>query len=96
MAWPPRPAFCRRFIPDCGTAQAYRDSLGSEPLLIVAALATVYVVLGILYESHIHPNDAIQLWVVLLLFPSLRPGPLYMGKAQGAQFGLRRPVGGSA
>jgi multidrug efflux pump len=38
-----------------GTAQAYQDSLGSEPFLIAAALATVYLVLGILYESYIHP-----------------------------------------
>ncbi|HEY6290255.1 MAG TPA: multidrug efflux RND transporter permease subunit [Terriglobia bacterium] len=38
-----------------GTAQAYQDSLGSEPLLILAALATVYIVLGILYESYVHP-----------------------------------------
>ncbi|HUJ19942.1 MAG TPA: multidrug efflux RND transporter permease subunit [Bryobacteraceae bacterium] len=38
-----------------GTAQAYQDSLGSEPLLIAAALATVYIVLGMLYESYIHP-----------------------------------------
>ncbi len=38
-----------------GTAQAYEDSLGSEPLLIGAALLTVYLVLGILYESYIHP-----------------------------------------
>jgi multidrug efflux pump len=38
-----------------GTAQAYQDSLGSEPLLILGALVTVYIVLGILYESYIHP-----------------------------------------
>ncbi|MDD5543685.1 MAG: multidrug efflux RND transporter permease subunit [Acidobacteriia bacterium] len=38
-----------------GTAQAYQDSLGSEPLLILAALVAVYLVLGILYESYIHP-----------------------------------------
>jgi multidrug efflux pump len=38
-----------------GTAQAYEDSLGSEPLLIGAALLTVYLVLGVLYESYIHP-----------------------------------------
>ncbi len=38
-----------------GTAQAYQDSLGTEPLLIATALATVYIVLGILYESYIHP-----------------------------------------
>jgi multidrug efflux pump len=38
-----------------GTAQAYQDSLGSEPILIAAALLTVYLVLGILYESVVHP-----------------------------------------
>jgi len=38
-----------------GTAQAYQQSLGNEPMLIMAALATVYIVLGILYESLIHP-----------------------------------------
>jgi multidrug efflux pump len=38
-----------------GTAQAYQDSLDSEPLLIAAALATVYLVLGMLYESLVHP-----------------------------------------
>jgi multidrug efflux pump len=38
-----------------GTAQAYQDSLSNQPLLIAAALATVYIVLGILYESYIHP-----------------------------------------
>jgi multidrug efflux pump len=38
-----------------GTAQAFRTSLGNEPLLILAALITVYIVLGVLYESYIHP-----------------------------------------
>ncbi len=38
-----------------GTAQAFRASLTNEPLLILAALVTVYIVLGILYESYIHP-----------------------------------------
>ena len=38
-----------------GTAQAFSASLSSEPLLIAAAIAAVYVVLGILYESYIHP-----------------------------------------
>ena len=38
-----------------GTAQAYQDSLSTEPFLIAAALATVYIVLGMLYESYIHP-----------------------------------------
>ncbi len=38
-----------------GTAQAFNASLADEPLLIAAAIAAVYVVLGILYESYIHP-----------------------------------------
>jgi hydrophobe/amphiphile efflux-1 (HAE1) family protein len=38
-----------------GTAQAYRDSLKTMPFLIAAALLTVYIVLGMLYESYIHP-----------------------------------------
>ena len=38
-----------------GTAQAFKDSLTNEPLLILAALITVYIVLGVLYESYIHP-----------------------------------------
>ena len=39
-----------------GTAQAFQTSLASEPYLILAALLAVYVVLGILYESYIHPS----------------------------------------
>src|SRR6202050_4294914 len=38
-----------------GTAQAFQQSLASEPYLILTALAAVYIVLGILYESYIHP-----------------------------------------
>ena len=38
-----------------GTAQAFQDSLASQPYLILAALITVYIVLGILYENYIHP-----------------------------------------
>ncbi len=38
-----------------GTLQAFQDSLASEPFLILTALAAVYIVLGILYESYIHP-----------------------------------------
>ncbi|BCS52028.1 multidrug efflux RND transporter permease subunit [Geobacter sp. SVR] len=38
-----------------GTAQAFQASLRNQPLLIVAALITVYIVLGVLYESYIHP-----------------------------------------
>jgi len=38
-----------------GTAQAFQASLATQPLLILAALITVYIVLGVLYESYIHP-----------------------------------------
>lgn len=38
-----------------GTAKAFQESLSSEPVLILAALITVYIVLGILYESTVHP-----------------------------------------
>jgi multidrug efflux pump subunit AcrB len=38
-----------------GTAQAFQSSLSNEPFLILTALITVYIVLGILYESYIHP-----------------------------------------
>ncbi|MCW5681380.1 MAG: efflux RND transporter permease subunit [Xanthobacteraceae bacterium] len=38
-----------------GTAQAFRDSLSSQPLLILTAILVIYIVLGILYESFIHP-----------------------------------------
>ncbi|MGH8277464.1 MAG: efflux RND transporter permease subunit, partial [Steroidobacteraceae bacterium] len=38
-----------------GTARTFQESLGSEPVLILSALAAVYIVLGVLYESYIHP-----------------------------------------
>jgi multidrug efflux pump len=38
-----------------GTLQAYQDSLGSEPMLVLTAIFAVYIVLGILYESLVHP-----------------------------------------
>jgi multidrug efflux pump len=38
-----------------GTAQVFQDSLSSEPVLILTAIIAVYIVLGILYESYIHP-----------------------------------------
>jgi len=43
-----------------GTAAAFRSSLSNEPLLILAALVTVYIVLGVLYESYIHPVTIIS------------------------------------
>ena len=38
-----------------GTLQAFQDSLATEPFLIITALMAVYIVLGILYESYVHP-----------------------------------------
>ena len=59
-----------------GTAQAFRAALANEPILILAALITVYIVLGVLYESYIHPitilstlpSAGIGAIVALLLF----------------------------
>jgi multidrug efflux pump len=61
-----------------GTAQAFQDSLSSQPLLILAALVAVYIVLGVLYESTIHPitilstipSAGVGALLALLLFKS--------------------------
>jgi hydrophobe/amphiphile efflux-1 (HAE1) family protein len=53
-----------------GTAQAFTDSLSSEPLLVLFALITVYIVLGMLYESYIHPIT------ILSTLPSASVGAL--------------------
>ena len=39
-----------------GTARAFENSLANESILILAAIVTVYIVLGVLYESYIHPD----------------------------------------
>ena len=43
-----------------GTLQAYQQSLGTEPILVLTALLAVYIVLGILYESLVHPITIIS------------------------------------
>ncbi len=53
-----------------GTAQAFQSSLATEPWLILAALITVYLVLGVLYESYIHP------FTILSTLPSAGVGAL--------------------
>ncbi|MDB6123185.1 MAG: mdtB 2 [Pedosphaera sp.] len=53
-----------------GTAQAFHASLANEPLLILAALVIVYIVLGVLYESYIHPIT------ILSTLPSAGAGAL--------------------
>ncbi|HEX4097532.1 MAG TPA: efflux RND transporter permease subunit, partial [Caulobacteraceae bacterium] len=60
-----------------GTAQAFQQSLSSEPLLIAAALLAVYVILGILYESYIHPLT------ILSTLPSAGLGALLFLKIAG-------------
>jgi hydrophobe/amphiphile efflux-1 (HAE1) family protein len=55
-----------------GNAQAFRDSLKSEPYLILAAIIAVYVILGVLYESYIHPLT------ILSTLPSAGVGALLM------------------
>ncbi|HUB12182.1 MAG TPA: multidrug efflux RND transporter permease subunit [Acetobacteraceae bacterium] len=60
-----------------GTAQAFQDSLSSMPLLLSAAVLVVYIVLGILYESYIHPIT------ILSALPSAGVGTLIMLMACG-------------
>lgn len=48
-----------------GTAQTFQASLANQPLLILAALVTVYLVLGVLYESFIHPFTSSAAMVVM-------------------------------
>jgi multidrug efflux pump subunit AcrB len=55
-----------------GTAQAFQASLSSMPLLVAAAILVVYIVLGILYESYIHPIT------ILSALPSAGVGTLIM------------------
>ncbi len=54
-----------------GTAEAFKASLANEPYLILAALLAVYIVLGILYESYIHPIT------ILSTLPSAGVGALF-------------------
>jgi HAE1 family hydrophobic/amphiphilic exporter-1 len=60
-----------------GTAQAFQQSLASEPILIAAALLAVYIILGILYESYIHPLT------ILSTLPSAGVGALLALMAAG-------------
>ncbi|MDB5446373.1 MAG: acriflavine resistance protein, partial [Phenylobacterium sp.] len=60
-----------------GTAQAFQQSLSSEPVLILAALIAVYVILGVLYESFIHPLT------ILSTLPSAGLGALLALKLAG-------------
>jgi hydrophobe/amphiphile efflux-1 (HAE1) family protein len=70
-----------------GTAQAFQSSLGSEPYLIAAALVTVYIILGILYESYILPLT------ILSTLPSAGVGALLILLAFGYQLTVIALIG---
>ncbi|WP_407146863.1 multidrug efflux RND transporter permease subunit [Bradyrhizobium sp. ORS 86] len=70
-----------------GTAQAFQQSLSTVPLLILAALVVVYLILGILYESYIHPIT------ILSTLPSAGVGALAILMAAGFDFSLIALIG---
>jgi multidrug efflux pump len=70
-----------------GTAQAFQASLANEPLLIAAALAAVYVVLGILYESYVHPIT------ILSTLPSAGVGALLALRLCGMELTIIALIG---
>jgi multidrug efflux pump len=70
-----------------GTAAAFRSSLANEPLLILAALITVYVTLGVLYESTVHPIT------ILSTLPSAGVGALLALLATRTEFSVIALVG---
>jgi len=70
-----------------GTARAFQDSLSSQPILILTALLTVYIVLGILYESLIHPIT------ILSTLPSAGVGALLALMAFGNEFNVIALIG---
>jgi len=70
-----------------GTAQVFQSSVASEPLLIVAALLSVYVVLGMLYESLVHPLT------ILSTLPSAGVGALIALLLTGTELSIIALVG---
>jgi multidrug efflux pump len=70
-----------------GTARAFQGSLESQPWLILAALITVYIVLGILYESYIHPIT------ILSTLPSAGIGALLALKLFQTEFSIIALIG---
>ena len=70
-----------------GTAQEFRDSLANEPILVLAALITVYIVLGVLYESYIHPIT------ILSTLPSAGVGALLALMLCGMEFDIVALIG---
>jgi HAE1 family hydrophobic/amphiphilic exporter-1 len=70
-----------------GTAQAFQQSLGTVPMLILAALVVVYLVLGVLYESYIHPLT------ILSTLPSAGVGAIAILMIFGFDFSLIALIG---
>src|SRR5205823_9086534 len=70
-----------------GAAAAFRESLASAPILLLAALLTVYIVLGVLYESYIHPIT------ILSTLPSAGVGALLALMVCRADFGIIALIG---
>jgi multidrug efflux pump len=70
-----------------GTAQAFQNSLANEPMLILAALVTVYIVLGVLYESYIHPIT------ILSTLPSAGVGAILALLVTGNDFNVISLIG---
>ena len=70
-----------------GTAQAFLQSLASEPFLIAFALIAVYIVLGVLYESYVHPIT------ILSTLPSAGVGALLALLATGTEFSIIALIG---
>jgi multidrug efflux pump len=70
-----------------GTAKVFQDSLANEPVLILAAILAVYIVLGILYESYIHP------WTVLSTLPSAGLGAVLALILFKAEFSIIAMIG---
>jgi multidrug efflux pump len=70
-----------------GTARAFQQSLASQPWLILAALITIYIVLGILYESLVHPLT------ILSTLPSAGVGALLALMAFGKDFSIIALIG---
>jgi multidrug efflux pump len=70
-----------------GTAEAFLASLANEPVLILAALVTVYIVLGVLYESYIHPIT------ILSTLPSAGVGALLSLSLFGQDFSVISLIG---
>ena len=70
-----------------GTAKVFQDSLANQPFLILAALLTIYIVLGVLYESFIHPLT------ILSTLPSAGVGALLALMAFKTEFSIMALIG---